>query len=116
MITLSGERSGSIPRSRRHSRIVAGVTYSSWRCLSENRGNAIRGLYRGGPALVLNFRTPLVEDGGASSVDDHAVLEVETQRLGQHDGFEVTAAALESIGIVAVRDGQHLLGDDRAFV
>jgi len=44
------------------------------------------------------------------------VLEVEAERLREHDGFEIAAAALQAIGIVAVRDRQHLLGDDRALV
>ena len=57
-----------------------------------------------------------VEHGGAAAVDDHAVLEVQAQRLGEHDGFEVAAAALEAVRVVAVRDRQHLLGDDRPFV
>ena len=44
------------------------------------------------------------------------MLEVEAERFGEHDGLEVAAAALEPRGVVAVGDGQHLLGDDRAFV
>ena len=43
-----------------------------------------------------------VEHCGAAAVDDHAVLEVEAQRLGEHDGFEIATAPFEPFGIVAV--------------
>ena len=37
------------------------------------------------------------------------MLEVESQGLGEHDGFEVAASALEPVGVIAVRDREILL-------
>jgi Predicted membrane protein (DUF2207) len=44
------------------------------------------------------------------------VFEVQAQRVGQHDRFEIAAAPFETGGIVAVRDRHHLLGDDRSVI
>ena len=84
---------------------------------SEQRGMAeiIVAKHRNGPDRLVTPRVPRavhqvrepraarncgridrsVEHRGAPAVDDHAVLEVEAQRFGEHDRFEVAAAALE---------------------
>src|ERR1039457_563890 len=82
-------------------------------CVLITQGYALRST---SATLSKLFSVERSEDDRAPAVDDHAVVEVQRHRAGEHEALDVAPHALQLASALAVVDADDVLVDDRPVI